>query len=119
MKNNIMEEFKDLALGYSTMFSENFETYVKPDIPEKKLKKAIKSYAQEVNQEQVVALCDLTLFGSAKVGFLITPAGFYYKESLTDPVHFTFQNLVSTEVSELDEEVKKAIFRIILVLNYN
>ena len=106
MGKNIIERFQDLALGYSSLFSENFETYVKPNIPEKKLNNAIRTYAKDVNKDQVVALCDLTLFGSGKVGFLLTPAGFYYKETLESPVYFSFHELEDTEVLYSDKKFK-------------
>ncbi len=45
-----------------------------PDIPEKKLRNAMTSYGTQVGirPEDVLVLCDTTLFGSAKEGFLLT-----------------------------------------------
>lgn len=45
-----------------------------PDIPEKKLRNAMASYGTQggIRPEDVLVLCDTTLFGSAKEGFLLT-----------------------------------------------
>ena len=42
---------------------------------EKKVKNAIKAYASDVRPEQVFALYDDTVFGSAKEGFIMTMQG--------------------------------------------
>lgn len=45
-----------------------------PDIPEKKLSNAMASYGAQggIRPDDVLVLCDCTLFGSAKEGFLLT-----------------------------------------------
>ena len=48
------------------------DIYVVPDIPEKKLNNALKSYGDNVSYESVLALYDDTLFGSASDGFLFS-----------------------------------------------
>ena len=48
------------------------DIYIVPDIPEKKLNNALKSYGGDVSYESVLALYDDTLFGSASDGFLFT-----------------------------------------------
>jgi len=56
--------------------------YRQPDIPPKKLKNAISTYANSITPEQVLGLADGTLFGSAKEGCLLTSDGMYFKTSL-------------------------------------
>ena len=58
IKNNIKNVGKDI--------------YVVPEIPEKKLNNALKSYGNNISYESVLALYDDTLFGSASDGFLFT-----------------------------------------------
>jgi hypothetical protein len=48
------------------------DIYVVPNIPEKKLNNALKSYGNNVSYESVLALYDDTLFGSASDGMLFT-----------------------------------------------
>jgi uncharacterized coiled-coil protein SlyX len=48
------------------------DIYIVPDIPEKKLNNALKSYGDNVSYESVLALYDDTLFGSASDGMLFT-----------------------------------------------
>ncbi|QIW15084.1 hypothetical protein A4G20_01290 [Pasteurellaceae bacterium RH1A] len=58
---------------------ENSSIYVYPNIPEKKLFNAIKTYAENIKPEDVVLLLDNTVFGSAKEGLIITKDRFYHK----------------------------------------
>lgn len=46
-------------------------------VTEKQIQNAIRAYAKDVRLEQVYALMDCTLFGSAKEGFLVTKEGVY------------------------------------------
>jgi len=48
------------------------DIYIVPEIPEKKLNNALKSYGDGVSYESILALYDDTLFGSASDGFLFT-----------------------------------------------
>jgi len=83
----------------SSITSEEKSFYFHTDIPEKKLANAIESFAKNVAPSQVVALCDSTLFGSAKDGFLITTAAFYCKEMAEDPISFDFIDISSINLS--------------------
>lgn len=53
------------------------KVFIAPNIPTKKLDNAIKSMAEDVNPDYVVAIVDDTLFGSAKDGLLFTGAKLY------------------------------------------
>ena len=52
-------------------------------IPPKKLKNAVKGYAPDATRDTVIALCDSTVFGSAKEGFLLTTERLYGKQIMT------------------------------------
>jgi hypothetical protein len=59
MEENKSDKFKELILSFSKQVAGDDETiYFKPDIPEKKLKKAISSYAEGVIESQVIALAE-------------------------------------------------------------
>ncbi|MCJ8009334.1 hypothetical protein ACFFF5_13035 [Lederbergia wuyishanensis] len=77
------------------------KAYVQPDIPEKKLQNALQSYGEGINATNVIALYDGTTFGSAKDGFLITKAGFYYKEILVKPTYINFNSITKVEKEEV------------------
>jgi hypothetical protein len=63
-------------------------------IPPKKLKNATSSYASSMgSDETIVALCDSTVFGSAKEGFLLTSKHVYSKAIMEKPS--------STEVGDI------------------
>jgi len=60
--------------------------YLFDAIPPKKLKNATSSYASSMgSDETVIALCDSTLFRSAKEGFLLTSKRLYSKAMLEKP----------------------------------
>lgn len=50
----------------------------RPNIPPKKLNNAISSYAPAVSADEVLALGDATIFGSAKKGLLMTKSKLYF-----------------------------------------
>jgi hypothetical protein len=66
--------------------------YMAPDVSEKKIANAIGAYAQSVDPGRVLFLCDDTVFGSAKEGFLITDTAFYYK-TMTNDISFRFNDI--------------------------
>lgn len=65
---------------YSTKISDG-QIFFNPNIPNKKLNNAIKSYAN-INNETVLCLIDDTVFGSAKVGLILTDRAIYMKDSI-------------------------------------
>lgn len=46
--------------------------YIKPNIPPKKLKNALEKYGGNIQKDEVIALLDSTVFGSAREGAIIT-----------------------------------------------
>lgn len=105
MNNKSANEFKKLTLDYKDKLTDTYDVYVKPNIPEKKLNNAIKKYAQDVDKNQVIALCDLTVWGSAKNGFLVTPAGFYHKGTLESEITITFDKMEDVNSYPDDDEI--------------
>jgi|GEM_PF-3019923 len=83
----IFSSFGDLAKTWAAKLpkEKNPALYYAPDIPGKKLEKAIKSYAQDLNPDQVFVLWDSTILGSGKKGFLITEEAFRYSEVMDKP----------------------------------
>lgn len=55
--------------------------YCSPNIPQKKLDRAIRKYGSGVKADDVLALLDGTVFGSAEMGFLATMEGIWYTRS--------------------------------------
>ena len=73
--------------NYHDLLEELFEDsiYTAPDIPDKKLKNALRSFAPGVEPKDVLLLADDTVFGSAKEGLIITRDAVYGKESWECP----------------------------------
>ncbi len=73
---------------------------VAPQINEKKLNNAVKSFGFTGNPSTVVALYDNTLFGSAKEGILFTGEQLIYRRVLSDPISMPFASIASVEYVE-------------------
>lgn len=72
--------------------------HLAPDIPEKKLNAAIKSYASDAAPEHVVALYDSTLFKSGKEGMLFLGDRFYFKPLLEKTMCVYYKELQHVDV---------------------
>ncbi len=72
--------------------------YVQPNIPAKKLVKALNAHGLELEQGKVLALGDATTFGSAKSGCLITMRGVHFKNpSLGEKGYIPFEGIERCE----------------------
>ena len=72
--------------------------YVAPDVPEDKQRGALKDYATDVRPDEVVALYDATLMGSAKDGAVFTPDRLIFQNNDLEPAQIVrYQDLVRVE----------------------
>lgn len=71
--------------------------YISPEIPEKKLNNAIKSFGCENNYESILAIYDDTLFGSAKDGMVFTGEKMIYKAAFEDKIELFYDTFKSVE----------------------
>ena len=61
--------------------------YVAPNVPSDKLDNAVQDYAKAVKPEDVIALFDATLMGSAKDGAVFTSSGLVFQNNDLEPTH--------------------------------
>jgi hypothetical protein len=73
---------------------------IAPQIDEKKLNNAVKSFAFSGNPSNVIALLDNTLLGSGKDGILFTGEKIIYRASFADPVSVPYASIASAEYVE-------------------
>ena len=72
--------------------------YVVPDIPAKKLRNAIRDYALDVEEDEVVAMFDATMFGSAKDGALFMADRLVFQNNdLQTPETVRYEDLVGVK----------------------
>ncbi|MEY1423233.1 hypothetical protein AB7038_05375 [Morganella morganii] len=71
--------------------------HIVPNIPEKKLNNAAKSMSLEDTIGSVIALIDITVFGSGKDGFAFTGEKMVYKQAFESPVVVYFSDLEGAE----------------------
>lgn len=65
---------------------ERTKIYISPNTPSLKLDNALNSYARKANSEDILLLVDITLFGSAKDGFILTKGGdIFFKKVFSTP----------------------------------
>ena len=105
MEKNLREKYGRLLTlleiyGSSMCAAEYVSFYSYENIPEKKLKGALNSYAKGVKPETVIGLFDATLFGGAKDGMLFTTAGMYFDEVLCDKLHFNYADIDEIVIAE-------------------
>jgi hypothetical protein len=112
-----VDSLPDLIKGFFRLLMDKPMTgiYLEPNIPPKKLSNAISSYAPDVLESSIVALYDCTVFGGAKEGLLITSAGFYFKESSSEPVSIKFNDIESVDIKyTVDGKKQKEVVEIVL-----
>lgn len=71
--------------------------YVAPEIPEKKLNNAIKTFKCEEKLESILALYDITLFGSGKDGIIFTGEQLINRPVFEAPISINYQDIQSAE----------------------
>lgn len=71
--HNIAQKEKEVVEKIRPIIGEaSSDLHLIPDIPMNKLLNAIQAYAKNIRPEDVLLLCDGTLFGGSKEGFLLT-----------------------------------------------
>ena len=103
----VFTSFEELARTYAPEIPKEKEPtlYIAPDIPEKKLKKAIKSYAGDISPEQALAMWDSTVFGSGKKGFIITERVFYYSEAMDKPWVIPYEQIENIHLGPDEDNI--------------
>lgn len=76
-------------------------TYIAPEIDGKKLSNAVNAFKLDSDPATVIGICDNTLFGSAKDGFLLTGLKIFYKPTFESPIEISYDELEAVEHVEL------------------
>lgn len=96
-------QFAEKVRSYSTKFPETgFLT--SPGIPQKKVRNAIKSYAPDASESEVLLLLDTTVFGSAKDGLLLTSDALFAHPFLGKATKVLVKEIVSITLEETEFE---------------
>jgi len=75
-------------------------TFIAPNIDEKKLNNAVKAFGYLGNPGNIIAIFDNTLFGSAKEGLVFTGEQFIYRPAFSDPAHVNYSSIAKIEYVE-------------------
>ena len=87
------EAVRQIVRDYSLRIKDS-RIFFQPDIPPKRLRNALASYAKGAQEQDVLVLVDDTVFGSAKDGDLLTPTALYTHSQTEQPQ--------SIEISEIE-----------------
>ncbi|GEM_PF-647221 len=109
----------DLIEKYANSIKGSFSFYTSSYIPEKILSNAINKYANNVNKESVIGLCDTTLFNSGKEGFLFTYDEFYYTETFEKPKPIRYDSIKTIDAMSNDTQSAKSNMLYITLRNGN
>lgn len=93
------------------------KTFIAPNIPEKKLNGALTGIAPGVDPDYVVAICDTSLFGSAKEGLVFTGEAMYIHalgeaktsimlSDIEKATHFTTETVKKNGKTEVTSHLK-------------
>ena len=99
--------FEELAKTYAPELPKEKDPklFIAPDIPGKKLKNAIKSYAKDITPEQALAMWDSTVFGNGKKGFIITERIFYYSELMDKPWVVPYESIQNISLGPDEDNI--------------
>ena len=89
--------------SYSTKFPETGFLF-SPTIPQKKVRNAIKSYAPDASESEVLFLLDSTVFGSAKDGLFLTSDALYAHPFLGKATKVSFKDIETITLEETEYE---------------
>lgn len=85
----------------------------KNNIPASKLNNAFNAFPIKFNKDEVLLLVDTTIFGSSKIGVVITPVGVYwnndYIKTKSNFIYWEHLNIGYWEVSSSQRAAEKAI----------
>lgn len=81
--------------------------FVAPDIDEKRLNNAVKTFCYLGPPEHIIALFDITIFGNGKDGLLFTGEQIIYRPFFTDPIAIRFENIKSVNIATVVKDEKK------------
>ena len=83
--------------------------HVAPNLPEKKLNNAVKSFKYAGSPDNVVALLDITVFGSGADGILFTGEQLIVKPTFADPIAIKFNEIVKVRFEETNPKFPHVI----------
>lgn len=97
-----LTKLKEDKMSIQKYIKENIEllggnTFVAPNIPDKKLNGALTSYASDVNLEYVIAIKDSTILSSGKEGCLFLGDAVYLKASFEKPLKLEYASIDTIE----------------------
>lgn len=72
--------------------------YLAPVIPHKKLVGAQHYLPKHIRHEEILLLVDDTVFGSAKLGLVVTNAGLFYQTDFEDLAFYDFAHVLQVDV---------------------
>lgn len=84
-------------------------TYLAPNIPEKKLHNAAKIVAGGIEESKILGILDLTIFGSAKDGLAFTEDGFYFRYSTEESKRYVAYKIIK-KIKVITEGKDSGIF---------
>jgi len=93
----------DKVKAYSSKFTET-QFLIAPGIPQKKIRNAIKAYAPDASESEVLLLLDTTVFGSAKDGLFLTSDALYAHPFLGKATKVSFKDIDTITLEETEAE---------------
>ena len=99
---------------YQISADSNTPLLITHEIPDQMLDKAAKHYANNVDKKAVVGLCDISVFGDGKNGFVFTDTKVYYREYFDKPKKLWYDEIRSVQISTVKEKDCDSVIRFYL-----
>ena len=77
----------------SCTLSSSYQAYYYDNLPDKVFYNAKKKYAGNVCKEDVLGLIDVSVFGSGKIGLLLSVEGIYYRKSSSVAEYIAYKDI--------------------------
>ena len=90
---------REIVKHYATRIKDN-HIFFQPQIPPRKLKNALETYAPGIQGEDVLVLVDNTVFGSAKEGGVLTQDTLYVRNQMERPQNIALADIESVQFIE-------------------
>ncbi len=100
----LREERIKIFEKYAKEMRNGYPIYIGDEIPTKIFSNAVKKYKHNViNRQEVIALCDSSVFGNGKSSFVFTNEKLYFTQAIGKPEYIEYCNIESCSVLDSND----------------
>lgn len=104
---------------YDKIQKQPYPVYVGEDIPSKLLSNAIRKYATDIDTKKVIAMCDSSLLGNGKSGFIFADRRFVFTEVLGKSHTIYYSKIVDISLTDKGNDISIHLTDGSIIKTYN